>query len=476
MKVLLIQPRPSDVIGYKKTIATEPLGLEIVAAALKEHDVQLVDTLFNRDISGAVLKYQPDAAGISCSFTVDVYQTLKIAGQIKAVKDDTFVFVGGHHASLSCEDFYHPAIDAVVVGEGETTAPELLRTLEEKGDLNQVSGLVLNTETGQHFTGERALLKSLDNVPFAQRGLTEKYRRHYYLGTRRPLVAVETSRGCPYQCNFCSIWRFYGGKMRKMHPERVVDELSLLPPADTLITDDNFLADVQRADQIATLIEKRNLPKRRYIMQARSDTINRYPEVVKKWRKIGLDHIFIGFEKIDQEQLDQLNKKNTPENNEKALRFLKSIGVGVYASFIIDPGFTKEQFQKLFNYLKKHKITQPQFSILTPLPGTGLYQDLKSHLTTNNYELFDLFHAVLPTALPLRDFYQEFVNLYKKIYISPESVFNTSKWFLKKALSFQLSLRHLQNLISGSRLTVNPLSYLHPAYDAQMKSQLTGKV
>lgn len=460
MKVLLIQPRPKQGLGYKSTIATEPLGLEILGAALKNHELRLVDMLFEQDIASTVSEFAPQAVGISCSFTVDVYQTLKVASQVKEVKKDAFVFVGGHHASLNWEDFRHPAVDAVVVGEGETTAPELLQVLEEKEDLHHVPGLVLNMEGEQFYTGPRPLLKPLDEVPVPDRNLTARYRKRYFLGTRRPVITMETSRGCPYRCKFCSIWRFHQGKVREMSPERVVEELSHLPPADTLITDDNFFANIERAYRIASLLERKRLPKRRYIIQARSDTIVKYPDLVKRWKKVGLDHVFIGFEKIDQEEMERLNKRNTVENNEKALNFLKSLGIGTYASFIVDPGFTRKEFQKLASYLKKFKIKQPQISILTPLPGTELFQELKNKLTTTNYELYDLFHAVLPTRLPLHEFYKEFARLYRKAYVSPASVLASAGWVMKKALSFQLSWQHLRCLISGLRLTGSHLSYL----------------
>lgn len=461
MRVLLVQPRPNTSLGYKSIIAVEPLGLEIVGASLKDHTVFLLDMVSGSSITTTVQEFRPEAAGISCSFTTGVYRTLEIAEEIKAANKDVFVFVGGHHASLSPEDFHHPSVDAVVVGEGEATVPELIAAVEGGCDLKQVAGLVLNTEDGQFFTGERPLLSTLDEVPPANRELTVKYRNRYFLGMRRPIVTLETSRGCPFHCNFCSIWRFYRSKVRSMSPERVVEELELLPAGDVLFTDDNFLADVRRAERIATLLKGRGLPKRKYIIQARSDTIVKHPEVIRQWKDAGLDHIFIGFEKIDQKGMKQVNKQNSVENNERTLDFLQSIGIGVYASFIVDPQFNKMDFKRLLHYIKKFKIAQPQFSILTPLPGTELFQQLKKRLTTTNYELFDLLHAVLPTRIPLADFYKEFAGLYRKAYLRPGHTINTIKWFLGKALSGQLSFEHLRQLASGARITTNYLSYLH---------------
>jgi radical SAM superfamily enzyme YgiQ (UPF0313 family) len=460
MRVLLIQPRPRGGLGYKSLIAVEPLGPEIVGAALKDHSVRLLDMLAGENITAAVQDFRPEAVGINCSFTVDVYQTLRIAGEVKAARKNTFVFVGGHHASLRPEDFDHPAVDAVVVGEGETTAPELIATLEGQGDPTRVAGLVLNTEEGQFFTGERPLLQSLDEVPPADRELTGRYRNQYYLGTRRPFVTLETSRGCPHRCNFCSIWRFYRGRVRSMSPERVVEEIRFLPPGDVLFTDDNFLADVRRAGKIAELLKGRGIPRRRYIIQARSDTVVRHPEIIRQWKDIGLDGVFIGFEKIDEEGMKQVNKQNSVKNNEKALGILDALGINVYASFIVDPDFSPVDFQKLFHYVRKLKIRQPQFTILTPLPGTELFERFKNKLTTTNYEFFDLLHAVVPTRLPLPQFYREFTTLYRRVYLRPGYFFGTLKWLLLKLVTGRLSLEHLQKLVHGAKMMGSCQAYL----------------
>lgn len=123
---------------------------------------------------------------------------------------------------------------------------------------------------------ERPLVKELDQLPIPARGLTRRYGRRYYLGTRRPTVTMETSCGCPYRCNFCSVWRFHRGTVRFVSPERVVEEIATLPPGDVLFTDDNFLTDASRAACIADLIVRRGI-KRRWIFQARRDSIVRHP-------------------------------------------------------------------------------------------------------------------------------------------------------------------------------------------------------
>ncbi|MBO8128636.1 MAG: cobalamin B12-binding domain-containing protein [Peptococcaceae bacterium] len=462
MRILLLQPRPSKGPVFKQLIQTEPLGLEVVAASLSEHEVRILDLFNDRRLTNEITAFKPDVVGISCSFTVDVYKTLAIAQLVKTTKPDVFLFIGGHHASLKPEDFYHPAIDAVVIGDGEAAAPYLVNALERGEDLTKVAGLAVNTPEGQVLTPERPLVVDLDEVPIPNRELTKRYRNKYYLGTRRPFNLMETSRGCPYHCNFCSIWRFHRGKIRFMSPERVVEEVKTLPPGDVLFTDDNFLIDIDRSFKIADLIARSKLPRRRYIFQARSDTIIKHPDVIKKWAEVGLDNVFIGFEKIDQDGLNAINKRNSVQNNEKALKFLQSLNIGVYASFIVDPQFTRQEFRKLIEYVRRLKISQPYFSVLTPLPGTELYQQVKERITTMNYNLYDLLHAVLPTKISVNQFYQEFANLYRKTYLSSRNTAGTLKWFITRLISGKLSLSHLLKLLEGIRLTTDYRAYLTP--------------
>jgi radical SAM superfamily enzyme YgiQ (UPF0313 family) len=151
-------------------------------------------------------------------------------------------------------------------------------------------------------------------------------------------------------------------------------------------------------------------------MQARSDAIVRHPETIARWREIGLNGVFIGFEKPDQGGLDALNKHNSPENNEQALEVLRRLGIEPDASFIVDPDDDYDDFAALRSYVRRLKLKVPLFAVLTPLPGTALFDEVKERLTTSDYRLFDLLHAVLPTRLPLTEFYQELASLYREAY------------------------------------------------------------
>ncbi len=399
----------------------EPLGLEMVAATLEpEHEVELLDMLPGTDLDATLDRFAPDVCGLSCSFTVDVPETLQLAQAVKSRYPKTFVFVGGHHASLSPSDFAAPWVDAVVFGEGESTTPELLRALTKGDELTSVPGLILNTGRGPLTTPTRAIIPDLDSLPFPARSFVRGSLKSYHLGLRGELSSLETSRGCPYRCMFCSVWHFYQSQVRAKSPERVLAEIETIEGRNIFVTDDNFLASVPRAERIADLLLERGI-KKRFIYQARTDSIARHPETIAKLREAGFVTVFVGLEKIDTEGLRSLHKGNSAENNEAALRVLRRAGVNVFGTLIVDPDYDESDFRRLRDYVRSHALVNAWFTILTPLPGTLLYDKVRETITTRKWELYDLAHAVVPTRLELDRFYTEFARLYKSTY-SPRAI------------------------------------------------------
>ena len=455
MKILLIQPAQERGLGFRSLAIVEPLGLEAIAGSLPEHKIKILDLRLENNLPGVLQDFQPDFCGINCSFTIDVYQTQEIAAAIKTWRRDVPVFVGGHHASLSPEDFYCPSIDGVVIGEGEKATPDLIRALENGEALRTIPGLTLNQASGVYYTPERPLIANLDELNLPARHLTHRYRSHYHLGFQKPFSIMDTARGCPYRCDFCSVWKFFQGKCRSKSPERVLEEIKSIPEKFIFLADDNFLLSVPRAKRIAELLIE-NRVKKRFMFQARSDSMVQHPEVIPLLRKAGFWKVYVGFEKIDEEALDLLNKHNSVQNNEEALKILRAHGMEVIASFIIDPSFQEKDFRRLREYILDRKLYSPSLTILTPLPGTELFARVKEKLVTTNYELFDYVHAVLPTKLQLADFYREFTELYKVGYAWSQIGWEGAAAILRNTFS----ISHLISMKRAAWASVEPLNYL----------------
>ena len=462
MKILLVQPPPPpDYVGFRRTALPEPLSLECVGAvAQPNHDVRLLDMRLDTTLEETLNDFEPDMVAVTC-LTTEVYSTQDILHNVKGWRPDVFTVVGGLHASLLPADFQRPYVDAIVVGEGELTFQELLETLDRTrrrtpdDALAAIQGLAWKRADGHWvFNAQRPLIKSMDDLPLPARDLAARYAQEYFFLFDQPHACVATSRGCPFRCNFCSVWKFYHRRCRYMSAERVIEEIEATEPRSLSFVDDNFLAHVPRAWKIIELIRERGIDKA-YGMQARTDTISKHPDLLEAWRDIGLHTVLIGFESATQEQLDSLSKGATIEQNEKAMDILNDLGVHMWGAFIVDPQFTREDFRALKTYREKRDIIYPQFTILTPLPGTDLYDEREDELVTRDYRLFDALHAVLPTRLPREEFYKEFAALYR-----PDNLALIYDWIssgrltmerARKAREILMELGNYENFLKGER-------------------------
>ena len=413
MKILLIEPDKAPVvIGGEDFSIYEPLSLEYVAAAVIEnHDVEILDLRLENNLDDVLQRFSPAVVGIT-AYTVHVNTVRNLFKIIKAWNPKVLTIVGGHHATIMPDDFISEDIDVIVLGEGVFTFKEIVNRFEK--------GISFEGILGTAFSYNGTLKKSepverfdLDSFPFPERGLTEKYRNSYYSDWMKPIASIRTSKGCPYRCNFCAMWKLAEGKYFKRSPQKIVEELERIEEKYVFFADDESLIDVPRMTELANLIKEKGINKK-YFLYGRSDTISKNPELIKLWKDIGLERVFVGLEFFRDEDLKYISKKSTVDDNNKAVKILQDLGIDIYASLIVRPDFTKEDFAELRAYVRKLKLDFAGFAVLTPLPGTDLFKEVKSELITQNYDYFDFIHTVLPTELPLKEFYKEYHNLYMK--------------------------------------------------------------
>lgn len=152
--------------------------------------------------------------------------------------------------------------------------------------------------------------------------------------------------------------------------------------------------------------------KKYFTVQTRTDIICRHPDLIEEWKDCGNLAIFLGLEKVDDEGLKSVNKNNKAINNERAIAILKELDVGFTCNFIVDPAWERKDFAQLRKWVDEHGTYNSGFSVLTPLPGTDLWGEVSDQVTTDDWELFDIVHSVLPTKLGLKDFYEEYSRLW----------------------------------------------------------------
>lgn len=418
MRILLIQPEcQSGIIGFRLAAMPEPLALEMLAASIPQHQVQILDMRIDKDLHQALAQFQPEIVAVT-ALTTEVYAAHDVLRVVREFSKSIFTLVGGYHVSLLPEDFCIPEVDAMSIGEGELSFPKLIDTIAAGGDLLTVPSIIYRDKAGQWIRTQASNEKiDMDTLPLPRRDLTAKYRSDYFFLFDKPDTSVATGRGCPYRCNFCSVWEFYGGKTRQMSPQRVIQEIQAVETDHITFVDDNFLMNYKRENAIADMIRELGIRKR-YSMECRTDSIAKHPELVTKWVGVGLYAVLLGLEGCDN-TLNMVNKKNSLKVNDEAIRILQDNGVIIWGAFIVDPQWEEDDFKRLREYVDTKEITHTQFTVLTPLPGTELYRQRKSELLTTDYSCYDTLHAVTPTKLPREKFYELYANLYRQTGLGP---------------------------------------------------------
>jgi radical SAM superfamily enzyme YgiQ (UPF0313 family) len=416
MRVAFLKPPIGGILGLEMLTFVEPLGPISVAACVEAdgHECRVLDLRIDGEEEGMARcrAFEPEVVGLQCNFTTERFRTLRLAERVRRELPGAFVVVGGHDASREPEWFLHPAIDAVAVGDGEEIMPPLVDGLSRGGDPRAVPGLLLRGDGQALATGCAPSRRDLDSLPMPARHLIAHYAPHYYINFRKPLALMETARGCPFKCNFCSVWKFHQSTFREKSPERVVAELQAIEAPNIFITDDIFWLDVRRGEEMARQIKAAGI-KKYFTVQTRTDIICKFPHLVEMWKDCGQLAIFLGLEAITDEGLDAVNKSNTAANNVRALEILRELGVGYTPNFIVDPAWDREDFARLRDWIDETGAYNSGFSVLTPLPGTDLWDTAKQQVTTHNWEMYDIIHTVLPTRLPIEEFYAEYSRLWR---------------------------------------------------------------
>ena len=413
MKILLVQPaKPEKALGGEDFSIFEPLALEYLAAGVAgNHDVRILDMRLDPDLDAALHNYQPEVVGLT-AYTVHVNTVKRLCQHIKALNPEIITMVGGHHATILPEDFYTPFIDVIVAGEGVFPFQEVILRLEKNLALSGIPG-AMSLANGAVVIRRNDQDLDLDALPFPRRDLTAAYRKSYFSEWMRPLASIRTSKGCHFRCQFCALWKLTGGRYLTRKPERIVEELGAIQEKYVFFADDESLLDTERMGVLANLIQRAGIDKR-FFLYGRSDTIARHPELLARWKKAGLERVFVGLEAMRDADLKLIRKGSTVENNLNAVRILKELDIDIWPMFLVRPEFDRHDFTDLRQYCLSLDLPFIGFSVLTPLPGTDLYDEVKDKLITSNYDYFDFFHTLLPTTLAAPDFYRELANLFKR--------------------------------------------------------------
>ncbi len=397
MRVLLINPPAQNTYG-QLGLNLLPLGLAYLAASLKAagHEADAVDLQVENLAPDEIPFGKYDLVGISTD-TPRFNRAVEL-GRL-ARRAGTLVVFGGYHPTfLDAEPFEREAADFVIRGEGEEALVQLVDALEHGTSLEHVRGLTYQRGGALRRNPPAYLIEDLDSLPFPDRSAFPQGR---YLSTfdGRPVASLVTSRGCPYDCYFCAATRFAGLRWRTRSLDSVLAELQILQQrgyTSFLFVDDVFTLSYRRTVDFCDEILARHWDIRWWCF-SRVDSLVRHPDMVRRMALAGARTVFLGLESGNQATLDHFAKKITLEQQRQAVRLLRRYGIRVYGSFILgELHETKEMIRQTIRVARRLRPETCQFSILTPYPGSRLFQYLESlrRLTTRNWDLYDGLHLV----------------------------------------------------------------------------------
>lgn len=372
-----------------------------------------------------------DLVGISV-LTNLAPRAYRIAQRVKKIaaqaRKKIWVVMGGPHVSFLPEEALQEGADFVVRHEGEETFPRLVEWLRGRGekDLEEIPGLSFQRGGGIIHNPGHPLVEDLDRLPPPNFSLIRG-------AERMNIIPLQTSRGCPHDCEFCSVVRMFGRRIRYRSPEAVVEALRGLtrsfPGKHVFIVDDNFSASPARALSLLEAMARAKL-RLKWSVQERV-SVARETEILQLMRKTGCTRLYLGFESFNPETLREWRKGQTPEEVEEAIGEIHRVGLLVHGMFVLGGDRdTPETIKHTVRKALELEIDTAQFFVLVPPPGTRLYErlDREGRIFDKNWAHYDGHHVVFrPKHMSPWRLQELAIWAYKRFYSHWRGV----KWALK---------------------------------------------
>jgi radical SAM superfamily enzyme YgiQ (UPF0313 family) len=434
------------------------LGSIILATILKNKGYNT--KVFIEDIAEPDWK-ELEGADLIClsSITSTAPRAYQLAKKFREKKIP--VVMGGPHSTFLPDESLS-YVDYVVRGEGEETIVELIEHLKSGLPLNTIKGLSFKTKDGIIHNPGRELISDLDAAPIPDFKLVYKW-------DKSKVAPIATSRGCPFACRFCSVIPMFGRKYRFKSIDRVIEEIKAVASEARHIffIDDNFAADKKRTKELLRAILDNNL-KIEWSAQMRTD-IARDPELIKLMAKTGCFQVFIGFESINPKTLLLYNKGQKVEDIDNCIRLLKNHSIHIHGMFVL--GSDKDDLKTIRDtqkYAKKLDIESIQFMMLTPLPGTPVFEEFRNQgrLLHTDWSKYDAHHAVFePKLMTVFELHLETLRAMAKFY----SWYSIIRHLLK--MDFFFSYIHLYSKRLAREALKKAKKYLR-----QLREQILAKL
>ncbi len=360
MKLLLVSPCRDENIRFARSLRIPQIALNIIASLTPpNYEIKIIE----EEIGEVNLDEECDIVGIS-TMTSNAPRAYRMASEFK--KRGRTVVMGGVHPTVLPEEAIRYS-DAVVIGEAEDTWSTLLNDFEH--------GRLQKFYKSSH--------PDVSHYPLPKRELTPKSSGLFNV------MPIVTTRGCPYDCDFCAVPKFFGRKVRSLPVDKVVCDIKASKGKIFLFLDDNIIGIPKYAKELFKAIEPLNI---KWVGQA-SMSFVKDTELMRLAAKSGCAVLFFGLESVSTKALKRMGKSiKQLEANEDAIKKIKEFGIVFHASMVF--GFDEEDksiFEETVEFLIRNKIATVSFNVLTPYPGTRIYDRFKQEgrILTENWKYYD---------------------------------------------------------------------------------------
>jgi len=406
-KIVLVEPRAPGYHVYSR-VALPRLGLPQLASIMKRGGYNDI-TIYCEDL--APLNYDDicsaDFVGISTT-TSTAMAAYRLGALVKKKNPKAVVVIGGVHVTfmpdepfseIFCDQWKipYPVCDHVIKGEAE----EIILPLMQSYEAGDVPARILGTTLRNNFSEKidyKKTVQNIDDLPFPDLDcIVGKEKMH--------IAPVVTSRGCPFDCTFCSVIEMFSQKMRYRtldpgDPRSVIAEMKNLKSSrlpSIFFYDDNFNAHNKRTKELLENMIRANVVPKAWTAQVRATEIVRDRELLKLMQRTNCIMLYLGLESVNPATLLEYNKKQSVEQIVEAIKILREYGIRAHGMFVFGAdGDTAESIRHTASFAIKHDISTVQFMILTPLPGTRYFQQLheQGRIFDYDWSRYDAHHTV----------------------------------------------------------------------------------
>ena len=363
--------------------------------------------------------YLPVTGAISTAAMPASIAILKLA---KEIDPGIVTVLGGPHPTFLFKDVLESEkgiVDYILLGEGEETLRELLQALQN-GTVKDVKGIAYVDDGKVVANARRKQITDLEELSPAW-DLLDWEVYNYLVSPGGRMASISTSRGCEMSCSFCSQRLFWRGAWRARNPERVIEEIVFLYEKYQIkvftLIDAYPTRDRLRWERLLDLLIEKNLDIS-LLMETRVEDIVRDKDILDKYRKAGIIHIYMGAESADEAVLNSLNKDIEMKTTKEALELLNKAGIVTEASFMI--GFPQETWESVKRTIEAAIYLNPDvaiFPIITPWPYTPLYKEMKDRIKVFDYSKYNLVTPIIePFEMSLEEVSEALVKCYMEFY------------------------------------------------------------